>query len=705
MGKVFATFQRCFANLNRFNEAGFFGEIPAYGLLRERIHVTASAGGEFRKLVLLLQREMYFHDCQCRGAGAGLSTAAWAVWVYKRLPQTGEMDPTDKVIFATMMCEKCKHKSAPGFGDCSRSPPHRIGMLRGTPVRRGSDLTLSGHQFMTNQDLEALWNYHKATKHSYQSVRSNAHYLDWANYPLPFKIYSELEPIPLPREWPQTEGGAFAAIGGMGILGRFKSAEQPLPSGRGSVFVSDDAPAVSHASLNLTTLAAILYHTAGITRHRSRPGGEIYFRAAACTGALYEVELYLVCGQLTDLDAGVYHFNPLDFSLRKLRGGDYRGVLVRSTASEPSIEHALATIVCTGTYWRNAWKYQARTYRHFFWDNGTMLANLLGMAAAYGIPARLLMGFVDEEVNRLLSLDTEREVAISLVSLGQNSVGTAHNELPPAIEPLTFATVPTSKTEVDYPPMRSAHAASSLATAEEVTAWRGLGDQRDAQNRAATGRERSYQPPSQVDNSTVATIDLDPLPESGVPPQTIEQVILRRGSTRQFSRSPINFQQLSAILVSATQGILADFLDPTGAGLNDIYLIVNAVDALPSGSYFLRRDRKLELLKKGDFREAAGHLGLDQEIPADASVDLFFLADLHSILERFGNRGYRAAQMEAGIIGGKLYLASYAQKLGASGLTFYDDEVTDFFSPHAAGKSAIFLVAIGVPAKRRIPVL
>jgi hypothetical protein len=34
---------------------------------------------------------------------------------------------------------------------------------------------------------------------------------------------------------------------------------------------------------------------------------------------------------------------------------------------EPSVAHAPATIICTGTYWRNAWKYQARTYRHFGW--------------------------------------------------------------------------------------------------------------------------------------------------------------------------------------------------------------------------------------------------------------------------------------------------------------------------------------------------
>ena len=55
-------------------------------------------------------------------------------------------------------------------------------------------------------------------------------------------------------------------------------------------------------------------------------------------------------------------------------------------------------------------------------------------------------------------------------------------------------------------------------------------------------------------------------------------------------------------------------------------------------------------------------------------------------------------QLEAGALGGKLYIAAYALHLGASGLTFYDDEVVKFFSPHAKGKSAIFLVTAGKSA-------
>ncbi len=130
---------------------------------------------------------------------------------------------------------------------------------------------------------------------------------------------------------------------------------------------------------------------------------------------------------------------------------------------------------------------------------------------------------------------------------------------------------------------------------------------------------------------------------------------------------------------------------------------MNAVDGLVPGTYYYRRgDQALELLAAGDFRRESGRLGLSQELPADAAVNIYCLSALPPILTRFGNRGYRAAQLEGAITGGRLYLAAYAQHFGATGLTFFDDEVTEFFSPHAAGKDVLFLTALGHPDLVRI---
>jgi len=80
---------------------------------------------------------------------------------------------------------------------------------------------------------------------------------------------------------------------------------------------------------------------------------------------------------------------------------------------------------------------------------------------------------------------------------------------------------------------------------------------------------------------------------------------------------------------------------------------------------------------------------------------VYFMTDLEVVLGGLGVRGYRAAQLDASVTAGRLYLSAYALGLGASGLTFFDGEVTEFFSPHAAGKSVMFLVLLGVPAYRR----
>jgi SagB-type dehydrogenase family enzyme len=511
---------------------------------------------------------------------------------------------------------------------------------------------------MSNRDLDAAWTYHNSTKHSYESLYTDPHSLDWANQPLPFKIYKTLDPMPMPRDLLPSGVPALSAV----------SAFNP-PS---------ETPSVP----SLALLASLLYFSAGITKRKPYPGGEILFRAAACTGALYHIELYLVCSDLPELKAGVYHFGPGDFALRCLRQGDYRAVLMQATGGEPAVAAAPLTLIGTGTYWRNAWKYRARTYRHCFWDSGTIVANLLAVSAAHAVPAKVVMGFVDELVNRLLGLDTEREAALTLVTLGHAAQGPPSS--PPPLESLVLDTVPLSNKEVAYPAIRVIHAASSLSEAGEAATWHGR------------------IPPHNWSDPTGELFPLRPLNDVDAPTDTIEQVILRRGSSRRFAQVPISFTQLSTLLLRATGGIPADFLDPPSAMLNDLYLIVNAVDDLPSGTYVFRRDhRALELLRRGSFRRDAGYLGLMQEIPADASVNVFFLADLRAAFERFGNRGYRAAQLEAGLIGGKLYLAAYAQGLGASGLTFFDDDVIRFFAPHAADKSVMFLVALGKAGKVR----
>jgi hypothetical protein len=141
---------------------------------------------------------------------------------------------------------------------------------------------------MTNRDLDAAWSYHDGTKHSYDSIHSDAHYLDWENHPLPFKIYQTLEPVALPQALLASGVPALSAV----------SASNP------------PVAASSIPSLSMPLLASLLYFSAGITKRKQYPGGEILFRAAACTGALYHIECiwfaetYRSCRQENHFDQG-----------------------------------------------------------------------------------------------------------------------------------------------------------------------------------------------------------------------------------------------------------------------------------------------------------------------------------------------------------------------------------------------------------------
>src|SRR5258708_22630385 len=256
---------------------------------------------------------------------------------------------------------------------------------------------------------------------------------------------------------------------------------------------------------------------------------------------------------------------------------------------------------------------------------------MLAVATALGLPARVVCGFVDASVNRLLDVDSRREAAFSLVALGHAAASPPPS--PAETSPLRLETVPLSRREVDYPLMREMHAASSLDSAEEVEAWRG------------------HPPKTDLPPPTGSIMQIQPLSDADMPRDPIEQVIQRRGSTRKFAHSPITLPQFSTMLDRATRGAPADFLDPPGTQLNDLYLIVHAVEGLPPGAYVFHRSRGvLQCLKQGNFRADAGYLGLEQELPADAAVDIFFLTDLRPILLRFGIRGNRAAQLETDIL-------------------------------------------------------
>ena len=508
---------------------------------------------------------------------------------------------------------------------------------------------------MENRDVEGAKDYHQSTKLSYINLR---------NKPPLYKSYTGLPLIPLPTEFD--------------------------PPGRSTLeAMTGDGSRDGTRSLDLTLLAQLLHLSAGLVRKRVLPvAGEVHYRAAASAGALYPVEVYLVAADIPGLKAGVYHFSPSVPALTQLREGDYRRELVEATAGDENIEAAPVTLALSAIFWRSAWKYRARGYRYCYWDAGTILANALAVAGGWaGLPISLVTGFEDQRVNRLIDVSPDREASLCLVPIG---TGHGVQTAAPPLDALALD-VPVNhglESEIGYQEIIRTHAASCLTTKEEVLAWRSIGESKVPSNPpvAALPQEQSI-------GRQLEAEDL-----KGAPLGT---TILQRGSTRRFARESISYSQFEVILDASTKKLPADFLGKDTGSLLEAYIIVNAVQGLTPGAYFFSPiQRRLGLLKQGDFREEAGHLCFEQALGADASAVIYFMAPLDRVLELYGSRGYRAAQLEAGIRVGNVYLCSHSLGLGATGMTFYDDEVTEFLSPHAESKSVMFLVALGVIHER-----
>ena len=493
-------------------------------------------------------------------------------------------------------------------------------------------------------------------------------YINLDNKPPLYKTYPGLRAIALPDV-------AGQAGPGMATLDAIRGGDAGNPIG----------------PLTLEKLTGLLYHSAAVIRRRQLSDGEVHYRAAASAGALYPTEIYVVCGDLEGLRAGVYHFNPRDCTLARLRNGDLRRWVASAVGDHSAYP---ATLVFTTVFWRSAWKYRERGYRYCYWDLGTVAANLLATANAEDVPVKLHFGFVDRMLTGYFGIDGRTEAPSLVASVGApdgmlpDGPGDVPGALPQESNDLTAG-------EIEYPMSAAVHEATPLQTHDDLAAWNAaVANSSLSEKDELDGTGDVFRPlRSGSDGAFDADVDLGALASA-----PLGDCIRSRGSTRRFNREPIPWEAFRSVVDAAAGGINAPGFEQ-GSGPNlGLYFIVNAVEGLEPGAYYYNRFYNgLRLLKAGDFREMAGHLGFEQALPADAAAVAFITADLAAIDRELGARGYRVAQTVAGIIGGRLYLGMHALGYGATGLTFYDDSVTEFFSPHAAGQSAVFVVPMGVP--------
>jgi SagB-type dehydrogenase family enzyme len=582
--------------------------------------------------------------------------------------------------------------------------------------------------FMTvNKEIRSALDYHQATKHSETSLMTSRHYLDFDNKPIPFKIYLELPSISLPVNFPTPEVNALSCISGMLSQGSSDDMKELTTTTTKTMDTTNTVTTTSTPNLTMESLAEILFFSAGITRELNYPYGKYYMRAASATGALYPIELYVICDDISpDLVAGVYHFSAPDFSLTRIRKGGYKRYLAAAaaTANNQDITNSPIIIIFTSFAWRNAWKYQARSYRHWFWDSGVIAANLLATTHAMGLPTHIIMGFLDDNVSELLCLEEQREAPIAMVAIGERSSkdSVASSQQQSEAEILPHVPIPkiralSKRGEISYSEIWEINRASKLTSKQEIEEWINNAHRHHNHQLMSTTTLHQLQGKGAINdeknnNNNNIIIIPNELTEDIKNSRSLKETILWRGSSRRFARTDISLSALKTILYSSTRGVPIDIFRERSS-LIEIYFIANGVDGLTPGAYFYNHDisaatnpptSSIQKIREiASSRNISGYLCLGQSLFSDASVVFFLMTDLQSVLRSLGNRGYRGSQFEAGIIAGKIYLAAYALGLGASGSTFFDDAVTEFFSPHASNRSTMIAVGLGIPAYKANP--
>ena len=295
------------------------------------------------------------------------------------------------------------------------------------------------------------------------------------------------------------------------------------------------------------------------------------------------------------------------------------------------------TIVVTGIPWRTGWRYAERGLRHIYWDAGTMFANTLALAESGGYQPRLLTRFPDAAVARLVGADGTQEFPLAIVTLGPGA---------PAIDAGgEAATGSIDVAPVEFPLVSLAQHA---------------GD----------------------DERLGAPWPIAPRAEGDLPvTDDLDAVILRRGSARTLdAAAAVDFPTFERSLAVSLRGTRVPH-----------FIAVHAVHGLEAGLY---RWPDLEHpLRGGALRDELWVACYGQDLGRDASFVVISAVDL----DLLDDRGYREAQLDAGIVEGRLHLAAYAFGIGATGMTFLDSEIPALLGEPLA---ALLFTCVGVPHHR-----
>ncbi|MEM2890528.1 MAG: SagB/ThcOx family dehydrogenase [Candidatus Hadarchaeum sp.] len=163
--------------------------------------------------------------------------------------------------------------------------------------------------------------------------------------------------------------------------------------------------------LTLIEVSQLLWAAQGITDPRG-------FRTAPSAGGLYPLEVYLVAGDVENLEAGIYRYRPKSHELVKIQSGDLREVLCTAALGQAWVKEAAADIVIMGVYERTTVKYGDRGIQYVHMEAGHAAQNVCLQATALGLGTVTVGAFYDDQIQKALNAP-ENEKPLYVMPIGR----------------------------------------------------------------------------------------------------------------------------------------------------------------------------------------------------------------------------------------------------------------------------------------------
>jgi SagB-type dehydrogenase family enzyme len=166
--------------------------------------------------------------------------------------------------------------------------------------------------------------------------------------------------------------------------------------------------------LTLAEVSQLLWAAQGITHPRG-------LRTAPSAGGLYPLEIFLVAGEVTDLGAGVYRYEPEGHELRLVLEGDHRQELSRAALNQSAVLDAPAVIVIAAIYERTTVKYGERGVQYIHIEVGCASENIALQAVSLDLGTVVIGAFRDDQVREVLQMGVN-ERPLGLMPVGRKQV-------------------------------------------------------------------------------------------------------------------------------------------------------------------------------------------------------------------------------------------------------------------------------------------